>query len=123
MNQLREPGVDGAPLLFQAVNIDECFKAVTKASPLGKPTVRVERAGHGITTGFGRSFEKRKRYTTPPLFFLPKFRLIPYFLLAFSGMYPGRGTDVAQQVNRSPIFYCGFSFPPPPPDTPTILSP
>ncbi|CAB1107235.1 unnamed protein product [Ectocarpus sp. CCAP 1310/34] len=46
VNQLREPGVDGAPLLFQAVNVDECFKAVTKASPLGKPPCRASRTSN-----------------------------------------------------------------------------
>ncbi|CAM9918575.1 unnamed protein product, partial [Ectocarpus sp. 6 AP-2014] len=47
VNQLREPGVDGAPLLFQAVNIDECFKAVTKASSLRKPAVLLDTLGAG----------------------------------------------------------------------------
>lgn len=32
MNQLREPDVNGAPLLFQAATTDSCFQAVTEVS-------------------------------------------------------------------------------------------
>lgn len=35
VSQLREPGVDGAPLLFQAVTTPACFEAAKKVSTRG----------------------------------------------------------------------------------------
>ncbi|CAM9590382.1 unnamed protein product, partial [Ectocarpus fasciculatus] len=59
VSQLREPGVDGTPMLFQAVNIDECFKAVTKASPLRKPIVLLDTLGAGGVAQQIRATDKK----------------------------------------------------------------